>query len=226
MQIRRSTWATLMALLVTGCGTSPATVHHSENPHAGASANPSSFSPEENVKVVAAGAAPSPTGTVAFAVLESAPGIENQALSVDVNLSAISKNGFAPAHATVHVSEIGPGTEQAVTAPVSLPNGDEIASVSAAISGWHAVSITSSQVHAETPAFVADPIQPTATVKVSSAVSLAATVVVICWSPSNAILGGGEKDVTLVAGAATTLSITLALQDTPDHCTGYARPSQ
>jgi hypothetical protein len=159
---------------------------------------------------------------MAFAVLENASAA---AVSVDVSLSALSSNGHVHVQAAVHLPEIDAGSQQAVVTPLTIPSGDEIASVTAVISDLQAVAVTPSQVHSGTPAYVADPISPTATVQVSASTSLNADVIVICWSSSDAIVGGGEKDVTVPAGIET-LSVVLALQDTPDHCTSYVRPSQ
>jgi hypothetical protein len=213
--------------LLAACGTAPQPLHHpaSSRPDASSVAtSPATPSPAFDVRVLATGAAPSPTGTMAFAVLANESATADGAVTVDIVLSALSSNGHEPVQVPAQISEIDAGSQQAVVTPISIPNGDEVASVTADISDLHAVATNPGQLHAGTPAYVADPISPTAAVKVSASASLNADVTVICWSSSGAVVGGGEKDVTVPAGGET-VSVALALQDTPDHCTGYARPS-
>jgi hypothetical protein len=160
---------------------------------------------------------------MAFAVLENTAVVGAPVMAVDVQLAAISGNGFAPVHTAAHVAGIAAGTRQAVAVPVSIPSGDNIDHVTAAASSSQAAGAQPATINVGTPAYVLDPIQPTATVTLSSSSTITAIAVVICWSSANAILGGGEKEVSLAANAHTTASVALALQDVPDHCTGYAR---
>jgi hypothetical protein len=213
--------ASAAALFLAACGPSQSS-HHASTPSPTIAVQSPSLGAAPTITVVAAGAAPSATGTVAFVVLRNPSAIDAATVKVTVTLS--SSNHFADVQGSRTLARIPRNSDAALSIPVQVPNGDILETTAAtAVAAGPVEGATTTTVSTGTPAFANDPIQPSAEVTLTSSADEVVDLTVICWSGSKQVFGGGEiHSLAVKASAPEPARVPLSLVDDPDHCTAYA----
>ena len=104
---------------------------------------------------------------------------------------------------------------------LSIPPSDVLGSVTASATGGAAAGV-GSPLKASAALFAPDPINPMVNVTVSTATSVFASVLAVCYRAGTVVGGGMVESAQVRAGAPTTLHLAAALTDTPSMCVGFA----
>ncbi len=218
-----------LAMLFSGCSRDAASTPTATDAPATASAlvtaepTPSLPLPSPgHITVQQTAAAPSSSGTVAIALLQN-----GSAAASDITITFVgtSQNHKPDVHATAHIGAMAAGEIQAVTADLSIPADDIIATITATATAVGSVP-SDGHLTATNPLFHGQQRLPsvTTTAHNPAASAVKAVIVAACFDALDHLIGGGDHAAMLAPGD-TPLEFEVAVSDTPDHCSGFARPT-
>jgi len=168
------------------------------------------------------GAAASPSGFIAFAVINNPT--EQTALEVKVEITELDRRGQVVTQRGGSIARIGAGQREAVA--VAFPVGRALpAQFTGRIGDVRWIAANSPDIaQVASASFVQDARTPTVRVHLVNTGPSAARVilVVVCFDGDGSIRGGGTRTATVTPGAdGHDVTVAVWIATVPTHCDGY-----
>lgn len=219
--------ATAFGLLLSACqqAAAPATMQPTKSPITTPRATPTAVStatPAPALALDKVGAAASPSGFMAFAVISNPSG--QTAFDVKIAITAVSASGQLLASRVASIARIAAGQRQAVA--VAFPVGRTLpAQFSGSIANVRWVSDSTTEVAQVASAnFIQDARTPSVRVHVVNHGQGAARVflIAVCWDAAGNIRGGGSRTAMVGPDAqGHDVIVSVFIAAVPARCDGY-----